>query len=90
MKIIAYFIIIVIVLIFIYIFRDPIKTMLLKKSDINLLNKYHNKLIKFQNKSLTKYPLGNDYFTIDRGKNYYSFYDRLGKLILVYVYIIII
>lgn len=81
MNVLTYFILItIIIIIIIYIFTDPIKTILLKKSDINLLNKYHNKLIEFQNRSLTRYPLGNDYFTIDRGNNYYSFYDRLGEI----------
>ncbi|AYV78563.1 MAG: hypothetical protein Edafosvirus18_12 [Edafosvirus sp.] len=41
---------------------------------------YHNKIQDFEKKMSHKYPLGNDFFTINHGKNYYKFFERMGDL----------
>ncbi|ARF12362.1 hypothetical protein Klosneuvirus_5_32 [Klosneuvirus KNV1] len=42
---------------------------------------YHRQIQKFENKLAHWYPLGqNDKFKISHGNNYYSFFERLGKM----------
>jgi len=43
----------------------------------SLKEKYNDKLREFE--GMFKYPFGKDSFTIDHGKNYFSFFDRLGQ-----------
>ncbi|MDZ5762799.1 putative GNAT family N-acetyltransferase [Candidatus Cyrtobacter comes] len=38
---------------------------------------YNERLIKFERSF--SYPIGQDNFSIDHGKNYYTFFDRIGK-----------
>lgn len=59
-------------------FHDNIKIIELDKFK---KKKYHNKIIKFENELSNWYPLGNDFFKINHGRNYYAFFDRLGKSI---------
>lgn len=49
------------------------------------LDIYNPNLKLFEIKMSQKYPLGNDFFRIDHGHNYLSFFKRLGK---VYYFII--
>lgn len=48
--------------------------------DEYMMELYHDKIKKFEKKMQHKYPLGNDYFTINHGKDYYKFFNRIGEL----------
>jgi len=41
---------------------------------------YHDKLLEFEHKLSNFYPLGDDFFKIDHGKNYFAFFERMGEL----------
>lgn len=41
---------------------------------------YHNKLITYEKKMSVWYPLGQDYFRISHGENYYNFFNRMGEV----------
>lgn len=41
-------------------------------------------MIKYEHQNKEYYPYGNDYFSIDHGDNYFSFFERLGKIDLTY------
>jgi len=41
---------------------------------------YNAKLKIFEKKLSNWYPLGDDFFTIDHGKNYFAFFERLGEI----------
>lgn len=43
----------------------------------NLREEYNNKLLKFE--QLFTYPLGGDNFVINHGKDYFKFFDLLGR-----------
>ena len=45
-----------------------------------LKKKYHYGIKEFEKKLSNWYPLGDDFFRIDHGKNYYKFFERLGDM----------
>jgi hypothetical protein len=57
-------------------------TKIIELNDNNKLF-YHDKIVNFENKLSNWYPIGNDYFKIDHGNNYYSFFERLGNMNMV-------
>jgi hypothetical protein len=72
-------ILIMILVIFIYMFYKyywSVPGNILEITD----GKYNNELKEFEKAMSHNYPLGNDSFTISHGNNYYSFFDRLGKV----------
>ena len=48
--------------------------------DNNNLDKYNNELKLFEKETKQKYPLGNEFFTIDHGVDYFAFFKRLGEV----------
>ena len=69
------FVVIILILIFTYFNKYHI----VEISDQNK-KEYHNKIKLFEKHMTQWYPLGNDSFMIDHGKNYYSFFEMLGKV----------
>lgn len=73
-----YVIIMLIMLLIIYFtfFYDNIQIIELTKKDFK---KYNDKIKKFEKILGNWYPLGDDYFKIDHGKDYLNFFNCLGK-----------
>lgn len=48
-------------------------------NDEQSLSENHKLFKEFEKRTQSWYPLGNDSFQLDHGKNYYSFFKRMGK-----------
>jgi hypothetical protein len=81
MKKIFLLLIIITIIYFIFIFDDIKIIYLTNENDSK--NKYHDKIKIFEKKLSNWYPIGNDFFNISHGANYYDFFDRIGKLEMI-------
>lgn len=72
------FILIIIIVVFWYLYTYQYEFVEITKSN---KQKYNKQIQKFENKLAHWYPLGqNDKFKISHGNNYYSFFERLGRM----------
>lgn len=78
-----YFIIIIVVIIFGYIYiiyqQNVVPGEIVELNENNKLE-INTKLKFFEEKLKHDYPLGDDYFNITHGENYYAFFERLGLI----------
>lgn len=77
----SYIIILVIIIFITWIiykyFSSPVEIIELTK---NNKSKFNRKLQDFEKKLSHWYPLGDDFFNITHGGNYYGFFERMGKM----------
>lgn len=77
--IIIILIIIVIIIIIILYHNNSLPGAIVELNDTNK-NELNTKLKLFEKRLKHDYPMGNDYFNIEHGDDYFKFFDRLGKV----------
>ena len=76
-----YVIFIFIILLFLLVYFFMYKTINIKIINRKNINKYNNDFKLLEKRITNWYPLGdNDFFKIDHGPNYFSFFNRLGSI----------
>lgn len=71
--------IIFIVIIYIIFWKDMLPGTIVELNQDNKIE-LHDKLQVFEKKLAHSYPLGDDYFNISHGQDYYAFFERLGTI----------